>query len=190
MFLSLLPSYLPYLVSISLIIRLVYQRRFLPLAHFPGPFWASRTNVWKAYQLWTRHMSVTLQSLHEQHGPVIRIGPNHLNFASEDVVATIYKSGRYLPKSSFYNGFTTFKANIFGTRDEDYHALRRRQMAHGFSAASLKSIKGIFDRHISELRKRIEEYAASEEEFDLKQLIAFYAYDIMGELAFNRDFGT
>lgn len=135
-------------------------------------------------------MPVTLQNLHEKYGPVIRIGPNDLNFASEDAVATIYKSGRAMPKSSFYDGFTTFQANIFGTRDEDLHALRRRQMSHGFSATSLKSMEGIFDHHIAELRKRIEEYAVSGEQFNLKELIAFYAYDIIGELAFSRDFGT
>jgi cytochrome P450 len=63
-------------------------------------------------------------------------------------------------------------------------------MSHGFSAASLKSMEGIFDYHISELRKRIEEYAVSGEQFNLKELIAFYAYDIIGELAFSKKFGT
>lgn len=190
MFLALLLSYGPYAVAVFLLFHLVYFRWFHPLAKFPGPFWASQTNAWKAYQLWTRRMPVTLQSLHERYGPVIRIGPNDLNFASEDASATIYKSGRTMPKSSFYDGFTTFQANLFGTRDEDLHALRRRQMSHGFSAASLKSMEGIFDRHISELRKQIEEYAVSGEQFDLKELIAYYAYDIIGELAFSRDFGT
>ena len=46
------------------------------------------------------------------------IGPNDLDFQDADAVAAIYKSGRIMPKSSFYDGFTAFKANVFGTRDE------------------------------------------------------------------------
>ena len=64
-------------------------------------------------------MPPNMQALHEKYGPIVRIGPNDLNFNGSEAVVPIFKSGRTMPKSAFYDGFTTFKANLFGTRDED-----------------------------------------------------------------------
>ena len=61
-------------------------------------------------------------------------------------------------------------------------------MAHSFSTSSLTDMESIFDRHVENLRQKLDEYAASGDRFDLKKLIAFYGYDVLGELAFNIDF--
>lgn len=61
-------------------------------------------------------------------------------------------------------------------------------MAHSFSLASLSQMELIFDRHIRNLLSAIASHGS--EPFDLKELIAYYAYDVMGELIFNADFGT
>jgi hypothetical protein len=77
-----------------------------------------------------------LLELHNKYGPIIRIAPNELDSNDADVIG-IYKQGRSAVKSNFYDGFTAIKPNLFGTQDEDLHALRRRQMAHSFSTASM-----------------------------------------------------
>lgn len=46
----------------------------------------------------------------------------------------------------------------------------------------------IFDRHIKDLLNAIDAYG--DRPFDLKELIAYYTYDVMGELIFNADFGS
>lgn len=61
-------------------------------------------------------------------------------------------------------------------------------MAHSFSVASLSQMEFIFDRHINALLQRIDKNG--DETFDLKALIAYYTYDLMGELIFNADFGS
>ena len=68
------------------------------------------------------------------------------------------------------------------------HALRRRQMAHSFSQASLMQMEHVFDRHIEKLLAAID--AQGRNPFDLKELLAYYTYDVMGELIFNADFGS
>jgi cytochrome P450 len=68
------------------------------------------------------------------------------------------------------------------------HALRRRQMAHSFSQASLQNLEPIFDRHISKLMDAIDSHGS--DAFDLKELFGYYTYDVMGELIFNADFGS
>lgn len=111
---------LSFLLAFTAVVAyLAYFRWFHTLSKFPGPFWASQTDLWRVYQLCTRRMPETLLKLHEKYGPVVRIGPNELSFQSSEALATIYKSGRTMIKSNFYDGFTAFIPNLFGTRDEE-----------------------------------------------------------------------
>jgi benzoate 4-monooxygenase len=61
-------------------------------------------------------------------------------------------------------------------------------MAHSFSTKSLKDMEYIFDRHIAVLRRRLDGFANSGEVFDLKEAMACFAYDVIGELAFSTQF--
>ena len=49
-------------------------------------------------------------------------------------------------------------------------------------------IEHVFDRHIEKLLVAID--AQGPNSFDLKELVAYYTYDVMGELIFNADFGS
>ena len=105
-------------------IYVIYQRFFHPLSRFPGPLVASLTNVWKSYYTYRLDLHEQLAKLHDRYGPVIRVGPNDLHFRTPDAIAPIYKSGRKMPKSPFYDAFTTFNPNLFGTQDEDVRVER------------------------------------------------------------------
>ena len=63
-------------------------------------------------------------------------------------------------------------------------------MAHGFSNASISGMESIFDRHIQTFRSKIDEIAVSGDVVDLKEKIAYYAWDVIGELAFSTQFDT
>lgn len=102
-----------------LTVYVVYQRLLHPLARFPGPFLAGLTEISKFSYFWSLQIDRKLFALHEKYGPIVRIGPNELSFYGAEAVAPIYKSGRVMPKSHFYDGFTTFKPNLFGNLDED-----------------------------------------------------------------------
>ncbi|KAF5637703.1 benzoate 4-monooxygenase [Fusarium sp. NRRL 52700] len=187
---------LPILLQTSTVIGflvlgyVVYYRYLHPLAKYPGPPLASVTNLWKTYHLWNLHLPHTLARLHEQYGDVVRVGPNDLSFRNPDAVNTIYKAGRQLQKTGFYDGFTTFNPNLFGTQDEEIHAIRRRQMAHAFSMQSIKEMEYFIDTHIMKLRRNLDHFCDSNQDFDLKDLIAFYVFDVLGELAFSRSFDS
>ncbi|QYT00078.1 hypothetical protein H0G86_007182 [Trichoderma simmonsii] len=145
---------------------IIYQRYFHPLAKFPGEFTASITDFKKASYFWSLSIDKKILSLHEKYGPVVRIAPNELSFWDPEALSAIFKSGG--------------RAMI--------HALRRRQMAHSFSTASLISMEEIFDRHVMQMRDKLDRYAKSGEKLNLKKIIAFYAYDVLGELAFDTQF--
>ncbi|EXM20719.1 Cytochrome P450 [Fusarium oxysporum f. sp. vasinfectum] len=177
-------------VGFLVLVYIVYYRYLHPLAEYPGPPLAAVTNLWKTYHLWNLHLPHTLVRLHEQYGDVVRVGPNDLSFRNPDAVNTIYKTGRQLQKTGFYDGFTTFNPNLFGTQDEEIHAIRRRQMAHAFSLQSIKEMEHFVDSHILKLRNNLDHFCNSNQEFDLKDMIAFYVFDVLGELAFSRSFNS
>ena len=106
------------LLLFLLLSYIVYQRFLPPLANYPGPLLASLTNVWKSYYVYKHILHEKLVGLHEQHGPVIRIGPNDLHFWNAEAIASIYKAGKAMGKTEFYDAFTTFNPNLFGTRNE------------------------------------------------------------------------
>lgn len=114
---------LPISCFILMTVYVGYQRFLHPIARFPGPILASLTDLFKFYYFWSLQIDKKLLALHEKYGPIVRIGPNELSFYGADAVAPIYKSGRVMTKSRFYDGFTTFKPNLFGNKDEDVRLL-------------------------------------------------------------------
>lgn len=97
----------------------LYQRFLHPLSRYPGPFLASLTDLYKVYLLYTGRLPALLLQLHEKHGDVIRIGPDELTFSNAAALLDIYKAGRIIEKGPMYDGFTSFKPNVFGLRDEN-----------------------------------------------------------------------
>lgn len=63
-------------------------------------------------------------------------------------------------------------------------------MAHGFSTASMMAMEPVFDRHVTNLRNKIDKHVESGGKFDLKMAISFYTYDVLGELAFSTQFNS
>lgn len=116
-----------FLVLFVLAIGYVSYMRFLhPLSRYPGPAIASLTNAWKAYYVYKLVLHERLVELHQQYGPVVRVGPNHLHFWDGDAISTIYKGGRKMGKTEFYDAFTAFNPNLFGGTDEDVRWLYPR----------------------------------------------------------------
>lgn len=108
-------------VNIALIAFLAYigYQLFLhPLAKYPGSPLAALTNLWKTYPPSSRTLHDELLRLHGRLGPIIRIGPNNLHFWDAWAIFSIYKTGRSIGKTEFYDVFTAFNPNLFGTRNE------------------------------------------------------------------------
>lgn len=108
-------------VTLPLILMItyaIYQRLLHPLRRFPGPFWASITDLWQVYMLRQGNYPQMLCKLHQRYGQIVRIGPNELSFNGSLAIDHIYKAGRIMGKGPLYDGFTSFRPNVFGLRDE------------------------------------------------------------------------
>ncbi|KIW93408.1 uncharacterized protein Z519_06013 [Cladophialophora bantiana CBS 173.52] len=118
------------------------------------------------------------------------VGPNDLSFRTESATSLIYKGGRSLPETKFYDGFTAFNPNLFGTQDEYIHAVRCLQMAHSFSLQSIKVMEPFIDRHIKLLRKNQDQAADSGVVINFKELITYCVFEVLGDLAFSQSFDS
>lgn len=107
------------ITAVVLAVYVSYMAYFHPLSRYPGPKIAALTNLWKAYYVYKLVLHEKLVELHEQYGPVVRVGPNHLHFWDGEAIAPIYKGGRKMGKTEFYDAFTAFNPNLFGGTDED-----------------------------------------------------------------------
>ncbi|CAG7921798.1 unnamed protein product [Penicillium olsonii] len=175
-------------ISLIFVSYVFYMRYLHSLSKFPGPLLASLTNTYKAYYVYNLTLHEKLLELHTRYGPVVRIGPNHLHTWEGEAIAPIYKRGRNMGKTDFYNAFTAFNPNLFGGTDEGIHSLRRRQLSHGFSQVSITKLKPLIEGQMKILIDKLQKCAKTGEIVDLKQMLSLYVLDILGEVAFSKSF--
>ncbi|KAL4806606.1 cytochrome P450 [Aspergillus unguis] len=179
------------ILAVVTLIYIIYQRYIHPLARYPGPFLASITDTWQAYQFYTLKQPYNLTKLHEKYGPIVRYAPDKLSITHESAIPIIYaKSSRAMPKTEFYDAYGAAHPNVFGMRDETLHSTRRRHMSHSFSLSYIKEMEKYMDLNIEILKDRIHERCKTGEAFNLKKLLHYYMIDVIGELAFSQSFGV
>jgi hypothetical protein len=61
-----------------------------PLRHIPGPWYAKLSRAWILAVEATGERHFYLDTLHQRYGPVVRIGPKEVSFASADATRDIY----------------------------------------------------------------------------------------------------
>ena len=176
-------SYLPLLVLICIVgiitYSVVYDIFLSPLVHFPGPGLAKVTGLWKAYHVQKGDLEKQLLRLHQRYGKVVRIGPNHLDVSDAAAVKGVLGGGKGWKKSAFYNAFTTLRPNLFGVRDEEIHAARRRAVANSFSAQNIAAMEVYIDKVMVDLIARLDEKKAKGEVVNLKKWISYFVLDVL-----------
>lgn len=71
-------------VVLILSIRLLYNyTRLLPI---PGPFYACVSDLWRGYAQKSPNFSRRLHKLHQNHGQVVRIGPNVVSISEPELL--------------------------------------------------------------------------------------------------------
>lgn len=68
--------------------------------------------------------------------------------------------------------------------------MKRRMVAHGFSAQSLQTFEPYVDAMLSKFMNRMDTFARTEEPFDIYFWFELFTMDSMGELALGKHFGA
>ncbi|CVL08128.1 related to pisatin demethylase / cytochrome P450 monooxygenase [Fusarium mangiferae] len=168
-----------------------------PLRKYPGPPVAGWTNLWRLRTVLEGSYHVKIKELHEKYGPVVRIGPNTLDFDLPELIKTIYGTDGKWKKTEFYHnnsavidGKITY--HLFSTTDQVEHALMKRPIAKYYSQSSVMRLESLFDGLIGEFCGHLEKRFMSGSEpkaFDFGEWIGFYSWDANGAASFSRPFG-
>lgn len=188
------------------VFKYIYQTLTSPLRNVPGPFLARFTRLWEIQAI-RKHENAALNiALHEKYGllqtlpleeatlitagPVVRLAPNRYSINDGEAAKVILGHHNAMDKSNFYLPFgQPDVGNTFSEPSIAKHAKIRRPVAQLYSQTSLLSYEPFVDTCNAILLRRFEEYAQNEKVLDVRELLQFYAFDVIGEITVGSRFG-
>lgn len=141
----------PWLTYLSILLvpllYAAYNRYFHPLSKVPGPFWASITPFWLAWQSYRQRRPRLDIELHKRYGPVVRIRPNEILFSNPEYFKTVHGAGSKFAKGAFYDALTDgvsdwSKLDMVAERNLDKLRLQKRHAGTVFRTANVKIHEG------------------------------------------------
>ncbi|KAH3912080.1 hypothetical protein HBH56_121360 [Parastagonospora nodorum] len=178
---------------ITLLHRLVIQPLFLSeLSKIPGPKLYALTRWRLARDDWGQRTR-TIDALHKQYGPVVRIGPNEVHFNSTTALRTIYGAGSGFERTNFYAMFDVYgRKNLFTFPGVADHAKRKRLVAHVYSKSAM--LKGqpasIIAEKIRDFLQLLEKTPLGDG-MEIFSTFHYYAIDVITAFLYGtQDFGA
>jgi cytochrome P450 len=174
---------------------------FHPLRNVPGPLLYRATDLAWACSFIRGTLTFDVLAMHEKYGPVVRIRPGELAFASPQATNDIYCARTAGQKDGSLKGGARelSKLRIFYKPSDrvpdslivapfEKHAQLRKLMAPAFSEKAMREqeplVTTYVDMLISKLRKRADGTTAQ----NLTKWYNWTTFDIIGDLAFGEPF--
>ncbi|KAM6509807.1 hypothetical protein FALCPG4_017450 [Fusarium falciforme] len=135
-------------------------------------YWVSR--LWLAKQVISGTVDQTQRDLHAKYGSIVRIAPNEVSISDPDAIKTIYAVKNAFSKTDFY---TPFAPHL------------RRFVNNIYSLKSVLESEPFIDQVTAVFRTRLDEFAMSGQIIDIGLWLQMYAFDVVGELFYGKQFG-
>ncbi|KAI5777400.1 cytochrome P450 [Geopyxis carbonaria] len=184
------------LAALYAVAKVVYNMYLHPLAKIPGPRLAAATDLWFGWVGVTGHQYLIVKDLHARYGPIVRLGPSELSFASASALHTIYnrpKAGKKLfRKSKFWKaiamGFQS--AGIATEQDVAEHKRKRAYLQPLLSLSATRKYLPTINENVAKYLQQLEIRGARAEGVDVVDLLHYVTFDITGDLLFGESFGA
>ena len=175
---------------LSLVSYVVLKHRyFSPIGGIPGPFLASVGTCFQLLEISKGRINYSLHSLHQKHGPLVRISYNEVSVSHPDALrllsAPLRKGDFYAPMAvpnSNYN-------NLMSERDPKKYAAMRSNVASAFTLSNIIRNEADMDKTINLLKMRLQDLCSGTEPVELRDWLYFLTHDLLGEIIFSRRFG-
>ncbi|PKX93957.1 uncharacterized protein P174DRAFT_420526 [Aspergillus novofumigatus IBT 16806] len=127
-----------------------------------------------------------VQKLHSKYGDFVRTGPREVTVLRASAVELIYGSSSKCTKGTWYdqNSGNPDKVGIENVRDKEKHRVRRKAWDKGLGFRALKTYETRVSGKVNQLMTRI----GTGKPVNITQDNIFYAFDVMGDIAFSKDF--
>ncbi|RYN16692.1 hypothetical protein AA0115_g12194 [Alternaria tenuissima] len=132
-----------------------------------------------------------LQALHKRYGPVVRIAPNEVSFATFEAETTIYakqEDGRFSKAGTFLTLFSDLVLNaptLITIPDPALHKRLHKVIQQAFTPQALASQEPIQKLHIERAMLDFDEIAVNGTKIDLADKLETMFWEIIGDLAFG-----
>jgi hypothetical protein len=174
-----------------------YNLFFHPLRHFPGPLLYRATRISQHVTGMGGRLPQRVLDWHERYGPIVRIAPDELSFASPRAWQDIYGRRRDLPTKELPKSWQRYRQwkeapQSILSADYDYHAQLRRGIAPGFSEKAMREQEGLIGRYVDKLVDGLRKGRGAEGEQGLQNMRDWYnwtTFDIIGDLTYGESFG-
>jgi len=92
--------------TVILVPYFLYNLFLHPLSRVPGPLSARLgIPIWRFLHAYRRDYCWAEKAIHDQHGPIVRLGPNFVSITDPSAVRAVYAHGSKFAKSDFYHAF-------------------------------------------------------------------------------------
>ncbi|KAH9922031.1 cytochrome P450 [Amylocystis lapponica] len=154
------------LVALRISYVVFYRLVRSPLAKLPGPRISALTGLCLMYYEFTRRRRRWIHELHLKYGPIVRVAPDEVSFATWEAVKEIYVSGGSgYDKSSLYRLFDNFDTEcMFSTTDKGPHAEIKKRFVDRYNKSFIMRsdvVSGLKERAEIFVSRCTEEAAAS-----------------------------
>ncbi|KAK2753895.1 hypothetical protein FQN54_007254 [Arachnomyces sp. PD_36] len=183
------------LAALYCITYMVYNLYFHPLACYPGPLLARSSLLWRMIYSMGGRFHRAIDKEHQRYGPVFRVSPNELSFASVGSWKAIYGhpgvGGQHHVKSKFYEMYGSgYNSLCVGSeRDPKRHSAMKKNLSAAFSTKALLEQESIVNSCVDAFVKKIGEQKESKEQgLNMTKWFEMISFDILGEMAFGESF--
>ncbi|KAI4659907.1 uncharacterized protein J4E79_005709 [Alternaria viburni] len=170
--------------------KTVYNVFFHPLAHFPGPWWATASYLAEFYYdvlQGGQYLKKVIQ-MHEKYGPLVRVNPDHLSLNDPFFYTEIYSgAGRKMNKHPELS--QTVATSVVSTKDHDLHRQRRGYIANMFSKKSISDLENVVQSKVDKLVMLMKQAYRTEETLIGHLMFGSLAVDIISHYAYGESFG-
>ncbi|KAK5991781.1 Cytochrome P450 monooxygenase lcsI [Cladobotryum mycophilum] len=197
--------------------RIINNLFIHPLAKIPGPRAWSASRLPLAWGIIKGSMLHDIQELHRKYGPVVRIAPNEVSFASEESWREIlqhqphqHQQQQFLKDSVWWGNQPGLPTSIVTAIEPEKHGRIRKIILPGFSASALRDQERAIQLYVNLLVDRLRDVIAEQQQqrkktsskegeekekekeeaatIDIVPWLNFTTFDIFGDLGFGEPF--
>ncbi|KAK2055849.1 putative cytochrome P450 [Colletotrichum caudatum] len=178
-------------LAVVLAMVVIYDCFFHPIAHIPGPVLAKFSPLWTMRALYRMRFNSELQALHQKYGPVVRIGPNEVSFASLEAETAIYakqEDGQFSKDGTFLTLFSDLVLNaptLITIGDPGIHKRLHKVIQQAFTPQALARQEPIQNFHIDMAMSEVDDCVEKGSTMDLANTLETMFWEIIGDLAFG-----
>lgn len=167
---------------------LVYFYDAKGLRRFPAPAlgFAGVSDLWALRYHWTNSRYLAVRHAHEQHGPVVRIMPNHISFRHPQALKDIYGHGSALMKSEYYDNIAGSYHDVANATDRAEHSRKRRVMSHIFSQKQVLTMEQVINQVLSNFVSAMDSRLG--QDIDIRYWFNLFTFDAISSLTFSQSF--